>query len=304
MTNDKLQILFNDELEAKYYWKSKREEDGIICKHCKSKSFRWHCGHSSWICKKCKRSFTLRSGTVMEDSNLPFRIWLKAMHLMTITKKSISALEMQRQLGLKRYEPVLYMMHKLRIAMGKRDSKYELSGDVELDDAFITVIRIDKDKNDPLKRGRGSQKKRSILVMVSKETIKTKKGKKVEVPRFVKLLAMDNLDETSVTEGVFDSVDTAKTDIKSDAYPSFRKLKDLVRSHKPKVTPPNKGHVYLKWVHCIIGNLKRITNGIHHHINDENLQLYLNEFAYKFNRRNFDCRFDNILRASLAMTWG
>lgn len=47
-----------------------------------------------------------------------------------------------------------------------------------------------------------------------------------------------------------------------------------------------------------------MTNGIHHHINDEILQLYLNEFAYKFNRRTFDCRFDNILKASLAMTWG
>lgn len=221
---------------------------------------------------------------------------------MTITKKSISALVMQRQLGLNRREPALYMMHKLRVAMGTRDSKYELSGDVKLDDAFITVIRIDKDKNDPPKRGRGSQKKRSILVMVSKETIETKKGKNVQVPQFVKLLAMDNLDELSITDGVFESVHKANTNIKSDAYPAFRKFKNLVRSHKPKVTPPNKGHVYLKWVHCVIGNLKRITNGIHHHINDENLQLYLNEFAYKFNQRNFDCRFDNILKAGIAIS--
>jgi len=109
--------------------------------------------------------------------------------------------------------------------------------------------------------------------------------------------------EESATDGVFESVDTAKTNIKSDAYPSFRKLKNLVRTHKPKLTPPNMGHIYLKCDHCVIGNLKRTTNGIHHHMNDENLQLYLNEIAYKFNRRNFDCRFDNILRVGMAMTW-
>lgn len=162
---------------------------------------------------------------------------------------------MQRQLGLKRYEQVPYMMHKLRVAMVKRDCRYELFGDLELDNAFVTVIRIDKVKNDPVKRGRGSKKKRSILVMLLKETINTKSGKEVELPKFVKLLATDNLDDSSVLYGVFESLDTVKTDIKFDAYPSFRKLKDLVRSHKPKVTPRNKGHMYLKYVDCVIGNL-------------------------------------------------
>ncbi|MES1225797.1 MAG: IS1595 family transposase [Bacteroidota bacterium] len=239
----------------------------------------------------------------MQDSNLPYRIWLKAMFLMISTKKSISALEMQRQLGLKRYEPVLYMINKLRMAMGERDNKYELEGEVELDDAFVTVVKSGVEKKSPSVRGRGSLRKRSILVMVSRKTFKTKAGRKAYAPGFIKLMAMDNLDESSVLESVFASTNTSKTTIRSDAYRSFNKLKKLVRSHKPKVTPPKQAHIHLPWVHCAIGNLKRILNGIHHHINDENLQLYLNEFAYKFNRRKLSFTFDNILRAGLQMTW-
>lgn len=303
MTNERLQILFSNELEAKYYWKDMREQQGICCKHCNSMKLRWHCGHNSWICRQCNRSFTLRSGTVMQDSNLPYRIWLKAMFLMISTKKSISALEMQRQLGLKRYEPVLYMINKLRMAMGERDNKYELEGEVELDDAFVTVVKSGVEKKSPSVRGRGSLRKRSILVMVSRKTFKTKAGRKAYAPGFIKLMAMDNLDESSVLESVFASTNTSKTTIRSDAYRSFNKLKKLVRSHKPKVTPPKQAHIHLPWVHCAIGNLKRILNGIHHHINDENLQLYLNEFAYKFNRRKLSFTFDNILRAGLQMTW-
>jgi hypothetical protein len=62
----------------------------------------------------------------MQASNLPFRHWFIAIHLLTGTKKTFSALEMQRQIGHKFYEPIWYMMQKLRITMGSRDSKYQL----------------------------------------------------------------------------------------------------------------------------------------------------------------------------------
>jgi transposase-like protein len=140
MTQQELEILFTDEVEAKKYWMKKRIEAGKYCNACQSKKLRWDSSHNSWVCRECNKSFAIRSGTVMQDSSLPIRVWFKAMYLMTLTKKGISALELQRQLGLKRYEPVLYMVQKLRAAMGERDSKYELSGDVELDDTFVRVV--------------------------------------------------------------------------------------------------------------------------------------------------------------------
>ena len=74
----------------------------------------------------CGHEVTLRSGTVMQGSNLPISGWFVAMFLIVSTKRAISALEVQRQLGRKRYQPVWEMMHKLRDVMGKRDSLYRL----------------------------------------------------------------------------------------------------------------------------------------------------------------------------------
>ena len=88
-----------------------------------------------------------------------------AIQMLTYTKKSISAKELQRQLGHKSYNPIWAMLHKLRNAMGKRDSQYELCGTVELDEGFFSTEIPEEEKNKPLKRGRGSQKKTTVLVM-------------------------------------------------------------------------------------------------------------------------------------------
>ena len=93
--------------------------------------------NSGYECKGCHSRQSLRIGTVMEHSKLPFRYWFVAMHLLTGTKKSFSASELQRQLGHKRFQPIWEMLHKLRNVMGKRDSKYHLSGQVELDNALL-----------------------------------------------------------------------------------------------------------------------------------------------------------------------
>lgn len=94
-----------------------------------------------WVyeCKKCSFRTTLRSGTVMHGSKLPFRYWFIAMHLLTSTKKSFSAREIQRQLSHKRYQPIWGMLHKLRQAMGKRDELYQLGGSIELDEGFFST---------------------------------------------------------------------------------------------------------------------------------------------------------------------
>ena len=103
-----------------------RGKEGIVCRKCGSTSHYWLKTVEQYQCKACKARTTLRSGTVMQASNLPFRYWFIAMHLVTGTKKTFSALELQRQLGHKFYEPVWYMLQKPRATMGLRDNKYKL----------------------------------------------------------------------------------------------------------------------------------------------------------------------------------
>lgn len=101
----------------------------------------------------------------MQGGKLPVFDWFVAMFLIAGTKRAISALEVQRQLGRKRYQPVWEMMHKLRDGTGKRDGLCRLSDQVELDEAFFTTEMPDSEKGHPLKRGHGSQRKTAVLVM-------------------------------------------------------------------------------------------------------------------------------------------
>ena len=116
-----------------------RERHGLFCSRCGGLRLSWNPSHRSWTCMDCKHEMTLRSGTVMQGSNLPIRDWFAAMYLLTATKRAISSKEIQRQLGRKRYQPVWEMVHKLRDVMGKRDARYNLHGDVEIDEGFFST---------------------------------------------------------------------------------------------------------------------------------------------------------------------
>lgn len=142
-----------------------REHHTLFCPECGGLHLSWNPGHKSRTCKDCGNETTLRSGTVMQGSKLPIFDWFVAMHLIAGTKRAISAKEVQRQLGRKRYRPVWEMMHKLRDVMGKRDRLYRLFDQVELDEGFFSTETPGDEKDSLVKRGRGSRRKTAVLVM-------------------------------------------------------------------------------------------------------------------------------------------
>jgi hypothetical protein len=101
----------------------------------------------------------------MHISKLPFRYWFIAMHLLTATKHTFSASELQRQLSHKRYQPIWEMVYKLRSVMGKRDNEYTLWGNIELDEGFLSAEILAEQKGDKLKAGAGSQKTSKVVVI-------------------------------------------------------------------------------------------------------------------------------------------
>ena len=115
----------------------------------------------------------MKSGPVMHKFKLLYRYKLITLHLLNSTKKSFSAKEINRQLGHKRYHPIWHMVHKLRQAMGKRDGEYILAGRIELDEGYFSTEVPEQEKDQPLKRGRGSQKKSKVLVMAESEDRKS-----------------------------------------------------------------------------------------------------------------------------------
>ena len=154
---------FGSEESCRLHFKEERDKQGVQCK-CGSKEHFWIKSVWSYECKKCRSRISLRSGTIMQSSNLSFLIWYKTMFLMTATKKGFSSKEIQKQLGLKRYEPVWAMVHKLRKAMGNRDARYTLQGMIEFDEGYFTVESSEIEQEKGI-RGRGAVGKSNVAIM-------------------------------------------------------------------------------------------------------------------------------------------
>lgn len=294
---------FPDEKACMLKFKEIRDEVGVSCRKCGSKQHYWQKTILQYQCKQCGTRTTLRSGTILHGSNLPYRYWFIAMHLMTSTKKSFSALEMQRQLGHKFYEPIWFMMQKIRKSMGARDGQYPINKIVELDEGFFESVDTDKSaedrKGEKKKRGRGSQKQSAVMVMASTvhDFRPTRKHAKPTKFRYVRMAVMNNQKSETVDSIIkqnihYDSV------IKTDKYTSFANIKENVWTHHAKKPNPLEPEKMLPWVHTMISNAKRSLLGVHHMVSKKYIQYYLDEFCYKVNRRYYGERiFDRLLIA-------
>jgi predicted RNA-binding Zn-ribbon protein involved in translation (DUF1610 family) len=120
--------------------KNKRLQNGLVCRKCTHNLHSFRKVDLKFQCKKCGNRVSLRSGTVMENSNLPVKYWMICIELMTLSKKRFSILQIQYLLGHKRYEPIWLMVQKIRYVMHRRDEKYRLRAYSEFDAEFLKEI--------------------------------------------------------------------------------------------------------------------------------------------------------------------
>lgn len=230
----------------------------------------------------------------MENSNLPFTKWYEAFQLISQSKKPISAKTLERHLKV-HYETAWFLLQKIRIAMGNRNAQYKLDGDIEVDEALLTVMDLSEDENTskkPKKRGRGAAKAK-VLVMAAFRTVeKTIKNKKTgesytKTYKVLKYAAMELIDDfTSVTLGKGLSKWIEKRSrIYADDFSSYKSLHDEFDGFVQKKSSGKLAAEHLPLVHRIIGNVKNGILGIHHSVSQLHLQNYLDEFCYKLNRR-------------------
>lgn len=292
---------FPDELSCKEHFKIQRETEGVICKCCGAIKHYWLKAKWQWQCSQCNFRTTLRSGTLMENSKLPLRTWYVAMAFMTFSKKGISAKELQRQLSHNRYDTVWSLMHRIRNAMGNRDGLYTLQGMVEFDEAYFTKATPDGVK---LKRGKGSQKQQNVAVMAESiplEDLAT--GRKDIHCRYFKMKVLSSHKTEQINEVISQNIDENSITF-SDKSNTYLNIADYVETHIMYKSDKETTAKVLKWVHIAITNAKRTLLGIYHKIKGKYLQLYLDEFCYKLNRRYFGDRlFDRLTLAMAKSYW-
>ena len=293
--------IFPTEDSCKLHFKDQRERIGITCQKCGCKKHYWLKSKWQWQCSECSFRTTLRSGTFMKASNLPIRKWYLAMAFMSATKKGLSACELQRQLGHKRYDTVWSLMHRIRNAMGNRDSQYTLEGMIEFDEAYFEKATPDGIK---LKRGKGSQKQQNVAVMAEStylEDIET--GEVSKSCRYFKMKVLYNHKKDAVEEVIANNI-SEQAIVFSDKSKSYLDIADLVEMHIMEKSSKETTNTTLKWVHIAISNAKRNLLGVYHKVKGKYLQLYLDEFCFKLNRRYFGERlFDRMVIAVANNYW-
>lgn len=293
---------FPDEASCVEFIKEQRIQQRIICKKCSGCKHYWLENKRCFQCSSCGFRTSIKSGTVMESSNLPVRIWMMAITYITATKKGFSAAELQRQLGMKRYEPVFRMYHKLRVVMGKRDDRYRLEDMVEYDEAFVgksTKAQI----RSKLKRGRGTQKQSKVAVMAESTVLEDPESGKLDKScRYFKMKKIKNLEAKTAQTLIKEYIDSNSV-LQTDKSTTFSDLSDCIDVHVREISGTDKGKFNLKWVHIAISNLKKHLQ-TYHMISERMMQNYLDEFCYKLNRRYFGQKlFDRLIIASIYPYW-
>lgn len=304
------------------------------CPRCGAHSYRWVAKKNSFECTACRKRISLTSGTVMEKSKIPMRDWFQTMHLMTSIKQVLSAKEIMYQLSYDSYEPVWLMMMKLRDVMGKRDNEYNLDRWVEVDEAFFPTSMEKGSKGKSLSSGLGSEQMTKVLVIVKSMPVtnlvtamtagtnigdltkavkimdKSRKHSVKSVVQYVKMFVLKDLSRESIESLILESVDQ-DTVIVTDAFSSHMGLKEyfqhfaFVEGEKPEQVVTSN----LPWVHIVAGECRDAIAAIHRTVDRKYLQLYLNEYCWKFNRRYFRSSenpeydlFHRLLRAAATYT--
>jgi transposase-like protein len=299
---------FSTESACKLYFKTQRESKGIVCSKCESTQHYWIENLSRWQCKVCRKSVSLKYGTIMENSNLPYKTWLWGIYFSTLTKKGFSALEMQRLLGHSRYESIWLMMHKIRVMMGARDEKYKLDKFIEMDEGYFPAYRK-KDNNDGLVSVPAKELDRNVkaIVAVSATPLsnaESKEDRPVSIPHYIKINVVESISKIDVAYEAKQMV-SKNAAVITDGKTSYRVLDNIIKKHK-EVIVKDKEEIsrIFPWVHIAISNVRKKILGLHHSVKDTYMQNYLNEFCYKFNRRKHGkMLFHNFLNVATSYSW-
>ena len=224
-----------------------------------------------WRCRGCKEQFTVRIGTVFEDSRAELRHWCFVFWRAATSKKGVSALEVHRQTGLS-YKTCLFMLHRVRCAMDETDIE-PLSGIVEVDEVYI-----------------GGKPRRIHGTRMTDKGLKDRKTPVVALlerngrvrPKVVADVTGDTL-KSVIAENVAQG-----SRIMTDNWSGYRGLKFEGWNHQfvnHSMYEYVRGDVTTNTVEGFFGNLKRGLNGIYHAVSKKHLHRYLSEFQYRYNNR-------------------
>lgn len=248
-----------------------RWPDGFICPRCDGRN-GWRASRMRWVCGDCRHQTSVTAGTIFQDSHLPLTVWFRAMWYVISQKNGASALAVQRLLGLGSYKTAWALLHKLRRAM-VRPGRDQLTGQVEVDETFVGGEESGRE-------GRGALTKALVVIAAEEDGRGIGRIRMACIPNAAKRF-LHGFVQQAVASG---------SSVHTDGWASYSGLDALGYGHRVtalKGQPPDAAIIAMPRVHRVASLLKRWLLGTHQGAVDvHHLDYYLDEFTFRFNRRN------------------
>lgn len=275
------QRLFPDDAACAAYLEKVRWKSGFKCPKCGKRGEPYRFANRPGVlrCRSCQADTALTAGTVMTRTRTPLAVWFWGAYLVSSMTPGMSAMQFQRQLGIKRYETAFQILHKLRAGMVRQDrdrigGNLSRNDHVEIDETYI-----------------GGDHKTLVVAAVEVRQRPAKRGDKPmrRGGRYAGRLRLEIVPDRSAASltGFVEAAVAPGAMVITDAWGGYNTLDRLGYDHLPVVESgkPEVAEEYLPIVHLVFSNLKSWLAGTHHGVSPQHLQAYLNEFTFRFNRR-------------------
>lgn len=266
---------FATEAACQEYLAACRWPEGFVCPRCAHRRAYRMTALRRWQCAACRYQVSLTAGTILHNTKTPLTTWFWAAYLTATDKRGISALLLQRQLGLRRYETAWMLLHKLRRAMVNA-ARAPLYGDVEIDDTWVGG------EQPGIRGSRQLKGRKAAIVLVAVE-------KRGEASNRLRMAVIPDFKHATMLAFVRQHVAPGST-IYTDGLKSYGGLQPAGVQHvartQPTKTALRRGAPsVVPLADRAIGNLQQWLTGTYHGVSKGQLQVYLDEFVFRHNRR-------------------
>ncbi|MCP5433206.1 MAG: IS1595 family transposase [Alphaproteobacteria bacterium] len=265
-----------DEQSAIDHFTAIRWKDGAFCPHCGSTKIYHFSDKRSHKCGACRARFSIKVGTIFEDTKIPLRKWMMAIWLITSHKKGIASTQLAKDIKVTQ-KTAWFMLHRLRHAAMTKSFSAPLKGTVEADETYVGGKAKNKHASKREKGTQGGRGKVIVFGMLERE------GQ-------LRTLHISNLKAHNVHGIISDHVEPG-ANIMTDEHVSFVGLQGRYHHH----TVNHSAGEYVRHffahtngIESVWALLKRQIIGIHHWVSQKHLSRYLGEMAWRYNRRNLE----------------
>lgn len=267
---------FGTEESCVRYLERIRWREEFVCPACGRQEEPYQASRRRLVCRACHHQASVTAGTIFDKTRTPLKVWFAAAWYVTNQKQGVSALGLQRVLGLGSYQTAWAMLHRFRRAM-VRPGRESLHGIVEVDESYLALT----ERGQPVSPAGRQSRTTQALIAIAVEILDPKGFGRIRLRR------IPAASETYLLPFVTEAV-CSESVVRTDGSAAYRNLPDHGYTHERRVmlgsTEP--AHVSMPGVHRVAALIQRWLLGTHHGaVQPSQLDRYLDEFAFRFNRR-------------------